>query len=49
VFFFSHWATASGEKEMTEFLTNMPIDARIFLAIAVLGLAATLVVLRRLI
>jgi hypothetical protein len=49
VFFFSHWATASGEKEMTEFLTNMPTDTKIFITMAVLGLAGTLIVLRRLI
>jgi hypothetical protein len=49
VFFFSHRATASGEKEMTEFLTNMPTDTKIFITMAVLGLAGTLIVLRRLI
>ena len=34
---------------MIEFLSQMPTDAKIFLAIAVLGLAATLIVLRWLI
>jgi hypothetical protein len=34
---------------MIEFLAQMPTDTKIFLAIAVLGLAATLIVLRWLI
>jgi|GraSoiStandDraft_8_1057269.scaffolds.fasta_scaffold43164_3 hypothetical protein len=34
---------------MTEFLTNMPTDTKIFITMAVLALAATLIVLRRLI
>jgi hypothetical protein len=33
---------------MIEFLTNMPTNTKIFLTVAVLGLAVTLVVLRRL-
>ena len=36
-------------EEMTEFLTNMPTETRIFITMAVLGLAGTLIVLRRLI
>jgi hypothetical protein len=36
------------EREMIEFLTDMPTNTKIFLTVAVLGLAATLVVLRRL-
>jgi hypothetical protein len=35
--------------EMIEFLAQMPTDTKIFLTIAVLGLAGTLIVLRRLI
>jgi hypothetical protein len=31
---------------MIEFLTDMPTDAKIFLIVAVLGLAATLIVLK---
>jgi hypothetical protein len=31
---------------MIEFLAQMPIDTKIFLAMAVLGLAATLIVLK---
>jgi len=34
---------------MIEFLAQMPTDTKIFLAIAVFGLAATLIALRRLI
>jgi hypothetical protein len=34
---------------MIEFLARMPTDTKIFLAMAVLGLAATLIMLRRLI
>jgi hypothetical protein len=34
---------------MIEFLAQMPTDTMLFLAMAVLGLAATLIVLRRLI
>jgi len=34
---------------MTEFLTYMPTDTKLFLTMAVLGLAAMLIVLRRLI
>jgi len=34
---------------MIEFLSQMPTDTKIFLAMAVLGLAAMLIVLRRLI
>jgi len=34
---------------MIEFLATMPTDTKIFLAMAVLGLAATLIVLRCLI
>jgi len=34
---------------MIEFLSQMPTDEKIFLAIAVLGLAATLIVLKWLI
>jgi len=34
---------------MIELLSQMPIDEKVFLAIAVLGLAATLIVLRWLI
>jgi hypothetical protein len=34
---------------MIEFLAQMPTDTKIFLAMAVLGLAATLIVLRWLI
>jgi hypothetical protein len=34
---------------MTEFLTNMPTNTVIFITMAVLALAATLIVLRRLI
>jgi hypothetical protein len=41
-------ATAAGEK-MIEFLAQMPTDTKIFLTMAVLGLAAMLIVLRRLI
>ena len=33
--------------EMIEFLAQMPTDTMIFLIMAVLGLAATLIVLRR--
>jgi len=36
------------EGEMIEFLTDMPTNTKIFLIVSVLGLAATLVVLRRL-
>jgi len=35
--------------EMIEFLAQMPTDTKIFLTMAVLGLAAILIVLRRLI
>jgi hypothetical protein len=35
--------------EMIEFLAKMPTDTKIFLTMAVLGLAAILIVLRRLI
>jgi hypothetical protein len=41
-------ATAAGET-MIEFLAQMPTDTKIFLTMAVLGLAAMLIVLRRLI
>ena len=34
---------------MIEFLAQMPTDTKVFLAMAVLGLAAVLIVLRRLI
>jgi len=34
---------------MIEFLTHMPTDTKIFITMAVLGLAGTLIVLRRLI
>jgi hypothetical protein len=37
------------EGEMIEFLAQMPIDTKIFLTMAVLGLAAMLIALRRLI
>jgi hypothetical protein len=36
-------------REMIEFLTHMPANTVIFVIMAVLGLAATLIVLRRLI
>jgi hypothetical protein len=36
-------------REMIDFLTNMPANTVIFITMAVLGLAATLIVLRRLI
>jgi hypothetical protein len=35
--------------EMIEFLAHMPTDTKIFLTMAVLGLAAMMIVLRRLI
>jgi hypothetical protein len=34
------------EREMIEFLTEMPTATKIFLIVAVLGLAATLIVLK---
>jgi len=34
---------------MIEFLAQMPTDTKVFLAMAVLGLAAVLIVLRRLV
>jgi len=34
------------EREMIEFLTEMPTNTKIFLIVAVLGLAATLIVLK---
>jgi len=43
--FFWRWETAA-EKEMTEFLRNMPANAVIFITMAVLVLAATLIALR---
>jgi hypothetical protein len=36
-------------REMTDFLTHMPTHTKIFLTMAVLGLAGMLIVLRRLI
>jgi hypothetical protein len=36
-------------REMIDFLTNMPASTVIFITLAVLGLAVTLIVLRRLI
>jgi predicted exporter len=36
-------------KEMTDFLAQMPTDTKIFVTMAVLGLAGMLIVLRRLI
>jgi hypothetical protein len=36
-------------REMIQFLAQMPTDTKIFLTMAVLGLAAMLIVLRRLI
>jgi hypothetical protein len=38
--------TCSGEREMAEFLTHMPANTVIFITMAVLGLAATLIALR---
>jgi hypothetical protein len=44
------WITDGQDaKEMIEFVTHMPANAVIFITMAVLGLAAMLVVLRRLI
>jgi hypothetical protein len=40
---------AAKEAGMIEFLAQMPTDTMLFLTMAVLGLAATLIVLRRLI
>jgi hypothetical protein len=34
------------EREMVQFLAQMPTDTKIFLIVAVLGLAATLIVLK---
>jgi hypothetical protein len=48
VFFFSLWATHR-RKEMTEFLMHMPADTVIFITMAVLGLAASLIGLKWLI
>jgi hypothetical protein len=47
-FFFSHWATAAekGDDRVSDIL---PTDTKLFLTMAVLGLAAMLIVLRRLI
>jgi hypothetical protein len=42
-------ANSVGSGEMIEFLAHMPTDTMLFLTMAVLGLAATLIVLRRLI
>jgi len=39
----------SPRRGMIQFLAQMPTDTMLFLAMAVLGLAATLIVLRRLI
>jgi hypothetical protein len=39
------WELAAG-KEMAEFLRHMPATTVIFITMAVLGLAATLIVLR---
>ena len=39
--------TATGDREMIQFLAQMPTDTKIFLTMAVLGLAATLLVLKR--
>jgi hypothetical protein len=41
-----HLARHPIEGEMIEFLTDMPTNTKIFLTVAVLGLAATFVVLR---
>jgi hypothetical protein len=46
---YSHTGRLQRREEMTEFLTNMPTDTKIFLTMTVLALAATLIVLRRLI
>jgi len=43
--FFWRWELAAG-KEMAEFLRHMPVTTVIFITMAVLGLAATLIALR---
>ena len=47
--FFLALARRQRRREMIEFLAHMPTDTMIFLTMAVLGLAAMVIVLRRLI